>query len=262
MNLSKLGILLYGSLIYVIFLLTFLYCIGFVAGFAVPTTLDEMGREPATFAQALTVNVSLLGLFAVQHMIMARRWFKKRWTRIIHPAMERSTFVLVTCAILIAMFLRWEAMPTIVWEIQNQTLRIVVYSLAGLGWAGVLVSTFLIDHFELFGLKQVIRHFRGVDAKGSPFLVRSFYKYTRHPLYLSFFIAFWCAPTMTVGHLVFALLCTGFVLIAVNLEERDLVAEHGDNYRQYRRDVPKLLPSLSAGGRHSTTVPSALPSAR
>ncbi|MFT5051314.1 MAG: protein-S-isoprenylcysteine O-methyltransferase Ste14 [Chlamydiales bacterium] len=158
MSLSKLGILLYGSINYVIFLLTFIYCIGFVAGFGTPTNLDDMGRDVAPFAQAMVVNVSLLGLFAVQHMIMARRWFKKRWTRIIHPAIERSTFVLITNLILIAMFVRWEVMPTIVWDIESSTMRIVLYAMAGLGWGGVLLSTFLIDHFDLFGLKQFIRH--------------------------------------------------------------------------------------------------------
>lgn len=242
MKAHKLGILLYGSLVYTLFLGTFLYCIGFVSGLWTPTTLDSMGGEPASIGAAMAVNAGLLGLFAVQHMIMARRWFKQRWTKIIHPAAERSTFVLVTCSILIAMFVFWEAMPSVAWDIENGTLRAVMYGLAGLGWGGVLLSTFLIDHFELFGLKQVIRNFRGAEYQGPPFLVRSLYKHTRHPLYLSFLVAFWCAPTMTVGHVVFAALCTGFVLVAMILEERDLVAEHGDAYREYQRQVPKLLP--------------------
>lgn len=245
MNASRPAVLAYGIAVYAFFLATFLYCIGFVNGIFVPKTVDTVqGAEAAPMWEAIAINASILGLFAVQHMIMARRWFKQRWTKLIPAAAERSTFVLATCSILVLMFFQWRAMPTIVWDVQAPAARIALHVASGLGWAGVLVSTFLINHFDLFGLSQSVRYFRRQEYTAPQFELKSIYRHTRHPLYISFFIAFWCAPTMTVGHLLFAALCTGFVLIAVRLEENDLVAAHGEDYRRYQREVPMFLPSL------------------
>ena len=252
MTASRPAVLAYGLVVYAIFQATFLYCVGFVSGVFVPRDIDTVvGAEAAPLWEALAVNGGLLGLFAVQHLIMARRWFKERWTRIIPAAAERSTFVLATCAILVLMFFQWRAMPGIVWDVESEGLRLGLNIASALGWVGVLVSTFLINHFDLFGLSQTVRYFRGQEYVAPRFEVKSFYRYTRHPLYVAFFIAFWCSPTMTLGHLFFAAMCTGFVLFAVRFEERDLVAAHGDDYRRYQRDVPMLLPSLQPAERVS-----------
>ena len=251
MKLEKLGVLLYGSLTYIFFLATYLYCIGFVTGHVVPKHIDSPTGDPVGIGQALLVNAGILGVFAVQHLIMARHWFKRRITRLIPAAAERSTFVLLTCLILCALFLYWQPMSQVVWEVSSPVLRAVLLGVSLLGFLGVVFATFLIDHFELFGIQQAIRHFRGKESQSPAFQVRSLYRITRHPLYLFFFIAFWSAPTMTLGRLSFALLCTVFVLIAVQFEERGLIAEHGQAYRSYKRAVPMILPRL---GRSAAPV--------
>jgi protein-S-isoprenylcysteine O-methyltransferase Ste14 len=212
MNLSKLGVLLYGSINYILFLATFLYTIGFVMGFGVPKHIDSASDNPATFTTALLINAGILGLFAVQHTIMARHGFKRRIKKIIPAAAERSTFVLVTCAILISLFYFWAPMPEVVWEVSSPVLRGILHGVSLAGFLGVVAVTFLIDHFELFGIKQAVVNYTGRPFRNPSFQVQSLYRISRHPLYLCFFIAFWSAPTMTVGHLVFAILSTGYVL--------------------------------------------------
>jgi methanethiol S-methyltransferase len=237
---QRLAVLCFGLVTYVLFLAAFLYAVLFVEGLWVPRTLDAGGTlGPAGTGAA--IDVLLLGLFGLQHSVMARPAFKARWTRVVHPAVERSTFVLATVIVLALLFRFWRPIPTVVWEVEGPAALL----LRALSWAGfglVLVATFVIDHFELFGLKQTLRHARGLPAARSKFQVRLFYRYTRHPLYLGFFVAFWSAPVMTAGHLLFSAVVTAYVLVAVRLEEHDLVAEHGEAYEEYRRRVPRILP--------------------
>jgi len=239
---ARVAALIYGSAVYVLFLGTFLYAIAFVKDL-VPPSVDR-GGPAASLVEALLVNAGLLGLFAVQHSVMARRWFKERWTRIVPAPVERSTFVLVTCLILNAMYLTWRPMTDTIWNVTDPTWSVALDVLGWIGWGIVLLATFLIDHFDLFGLKQVIRYFRGTTHREPEFKVKSLYRHTRHPLYLGFIIAFWATPVMTLGHLLFAVLTTGFMLFAIRLEERDLVRAHPE-YEAYRAKVPMIVPALA-----------------
>jgi len=239
----RLAALLYSTVVYVFFLGTFLYAMGFVNGVLVPKGIDDGARRP--LAETLAVNLGLLGLFAVQHSIMARRWFKRRWVRIVPHAAERSTFVLFTCIILCTMYAQWRPLPDAVWNVEQPVLATALTALSWAGWGLVLVATFLIDHFDLFGLKQGWRRFKGGVHNDPAFQVKGIYRRTRHPLYLGFIVAFWAAPRMTQGHLLFAVMTTAFMLVAVRLEERDLVSAHGDDYVEYRRQVPMLVPSVT-----------------
>ncbi|MGD9868526.1 MAG: methanethiol S-methyltransferase [Hyphomicrobiales bacterium] len=239
---NRILIFAYGVVSYLIFLATFLYAIGFIGNFAVPTTLDGAATMP--FWQAFAINTGLLGLFAVQHSVMARPAFKRWWTQYVPAAAERSTYVLFSSLALIAMFVHWQPMGGIVWEITNPVGQGIIYALFALGWAIVLVATFLINHFDLFGLRQV---WLNLTAKpytplkfGTPWL----YRYVRHPLYVGWFLAFWATPTMTAAHLLFAVMTAAYILIAIRLEERDLVATLGDDYETYRKSVPMLVPRL------------------
>lgn len=232
-------VLVYGTLAYLAFLATFLYAIGFVAGVAVPKGIDD--GAPAPLLEALLVNGGFLGLFAIQHAVMARRGFKRRWTRIVPPAIERSTFVLATCAILAPMFWLWRPLPGVVWHVEGPAAAALL-ALCALGWGTVLLSSFLIDHFHLFGVRQVVEHFRRAAPPSPTFRERSLYKLVRHPLMLGFLLAFWSTPHMTWGHLLFAGLCTGYILVGTRMEERDLIAEHGAAYLDYKRRVPYLIP--------------------
>jgi protein-S-isoprenylcysteine O-methyltransferase Ste14 len=229
----------YGSLAYLLFLGTFLYLVGFVTGQVVPVSVDS-GRAAGT-AEALLVDGAFLALFALQHTIMARRAFKRRWTRIVPTEVERSTFVLVTCAILIAMVWQWRALPGVVWHVEGAP-ALALWALCALGWAMVLLSTFLIDHFELFGLRQTLTFALRHAPREPRFRERALYKLVRHPLMLGFLIAFWSTPHMSRGHLFFALMCSAYILIGLRIEERTLVAAHGDAYRDYQRRVPMLVP--------------------
>jgi methanethiol S-methyltransferase len=231
--------LAYGLGTYALFQGTFLYVMAFVMGWFVPTTID--GGIESSMTEALLVNGGFLALFAVQHTIMARSAFKRWWTKIIPAHVERSTFVLITCLILLGMVWQWRAMPGTVWEVEG-TFAYVLTGISLVGWGVVLLSTFLIDHFDLFGARQVVRHFQGKPADALKFRERSFYKHVRHPLMLGFLIAFWAAPVMSVGHLFFAVMCTGYILVGLQIEERTLVGEHGQNYRDYQRRVPMLIP--------------------
>lgn len=234
--------LFYGAVSYAVFLATIVYAIGFVGGFAVPRHIDS-GTAPG-MPIALIIDLALLGLFAIQHSGMARPGFKRWWTRIVPESIERSTYVLLSSLVLLLLFALWQPLPQVVWIVGNDTARIALHVLSGIGWLLVFSSTFLINHFELFGLQQAWRHGRRHDGGGiPPFVTRAFYRIVRHPLMLGFLVAFWAAPTMTLGHLLFALATTGYILVAVKfLEERDLVAIYGETYRDYQRRVPMIVP--------------------
>ena len=240
---SRVLALVYGVACYAVFFATFLYAIGFVAGIGVPKHIDS--GHAGGIAPALVIDIALLALFAVQHSGMARPGFKRWWTRIVPEPIERSTYVLLSSVALVMLFAFWRPLPQPVWNVGNEIARIALLALSALGWLLVLTGTFLINHFDLFGLRQVWRYSRGhePDAGRPPFITRAFYRIVRHPLMLGFLIAFWATPTMTVGHLLFALATTGYILLAVHfLEERDLIAMYGDTYRDYQRRVPMILP--------------------
>jgi protein-S-isoprenylcysteine O-methyltransferase Ste14 len=232
----------YGMACYALFLLTFLYAVGFVANLYVPRSID--GQPSGDFATSLIVDLALLLLFAVQHSVMARPAFKRLWTRIIPVQAERSTYVLASSLALIVLFLFWRPLGGTVWSVQSQAAAYVLYGLCALGWLLVLLSTFLIDHFDLFGLRQVWFHLTGKAYHRVGFRSPGPYRVVRHPLYVGFLLAFWAAPTMTVAHLLFAIGTTGYILVAIQLEERDLVDDLGDAYTDYRKRVPMIIPFL------------------
>jgi protein-S-isoprenylcysteine O-methyltransferase Ste14 len=231
---------LYGIVAYAVFLVTFLYAIGFVEGFLVPRTIDTGSAAP--FLEALIVNVVLMSVFAIQHSVMARRQFKAWWTRIVPASVERSTYVLLSSLALILLFWQWRAMPAVVWQIANPAAANAVIALSLVGWLIVLTSTFLINHFELFGLHQVANNLAGRPMPVPRFRTPVYYKLVRHPIYLGFIIAFWAAPVMTVGHLLFAAVTTAYIVVGALLEERDLIEMFGDEYRRYRHQVAMLVP--------------------
>ena len=239
---SRLLALLYGVVAYAVFLLTFLYAIGFVSGLGVPRTIDDgLSDTPAV---ALVIDLLLLGLFAVQHSGMARPAFKRWWAGYVPAPIERSTYVLASSVALILLFWQWRTLPLVIWQVDNPPARWALYALAAIGWLLMLTGTFVINHFDLFGLRQVWSYARRRGPeRDAPFVTRAYYRIVRHPLMLGFLIAFWSTPDMTAGHLLFALMTTGYILLAVRfLEERDLIAQYGDTYRRYQRDVPMLLP--------------------
>ncbi len=239
--------LLFGVVAYAIFLATFLYLIGFAANLPeLPRTVD---RGPvSSLPAALLVNAALIGLFGLQHSIMARQGFKRAWTRLCPEQIERSVYVLFASIALMLLFAFWRPIPQLVWHVQSPVAAGLLWALFALGWVIVLVTTFLISHFELFGLTQVLRHLRGTAAAAPQFRQPLFYKLVRHPLYSGFFLAFWATPVMSFGHLLLALGMSAYMLIAIRYEERDLIALFGRDYETYRAGVGMLTPRLRRRG--------------
>ena len=231
---------LYGLAAYLVFFGTILYAIGFVTGLAVPKTIDTGTVVP--LAEALIVNVLLMSLFAVQHSVMARRQFKEWWTQYVPKPIERSTYVLLASLALVLLFWQWRPIPTVVWQVADPALATAILGLSFVGWVLVFTSTFLINHFELFGLHQVANNLAGRPMPQVRFRTPVLYKFVRHPIYLGFIIAFWAAPTMTVGHLLFAAVTTAYIFVGIALEEHDLIDMFGDEYRRYRGRVSMLVP--------------------
>src|SRR5688500_649177 len=240
--LTRLLFFAYGVTCYVVFFATFLYAIGFIGNFGVPTALDGPAVDP--LPTALAINTALLALFAVQHSVMARKWFKQRWTRVVPKPIERSTYVLFSSLALILLFWQWRPMGGVIWSVENAVGVAVLYALFAFGWGLVLVSTFLIDHFDLFGLRQVWLYLAGQPYVAREFVTPGPYRLVRHPLYVGWFFAFWMTPVMTIAHLVFAVATAAYILLAIQFEEHDLVEAHGAAYEQYRDRVPMLIPSL------------------
>jgi protein-S-isoprenylcysteine O-methyltransferase Ste14 len=240
---SRFFTLVYGLIAYAAFLAAFTYAVGFVGGIIVPRSVDA-GGPSAPLAEAILVNVALLGLFGIQHSVMARQWFKRWWTTIVPRQVERSTFVLLTSLILGLIFWQWRPIPATVWSVEEPAVSLAFWSLFGFGWLVVLLSTFIIDHFDLFGLRQTVLYALGKPYTSPVFKVSAFYRHVRHPLLLGFIISFYATPYMTAGHLLFALVTTAYILVAIQLEERDLAAVHGDDYREYQQRVSMLIPFL------------------
>ena len=231
---------LYGLAAYLVFFFTFLYAIGFVTGLVVPKTIDTGTVVP--LAEALIVNILLMSLFAVQHSVMARRQFKEWWAQYVPKSVERSTYVLLASLALVLLFWQWRPIPAVVWHIADPQIAMTVTGMSFVGWLLVLTSTFLINHFELFGLHQVTNNLAGRPMPAHRFKTPVLYKVVRHPIYLGFIIAFWVAPVMTAGHLLFAAVTTAYIFVGIFLEERDLTELFGDEYRRYRERVSMLIP--------------------
>jgi protein-S-isoprenylcysteine O-methyltransferase Ste14 len=237
----------YGIFAYVIFLPTFLYAVGFVGNLFVAKSIDA-GATTA-LPEAIGVDLALLGLFAIQHSVMARPGFKRLWARIVPPAIERSTYVLLASLVLILLFWQWRPIPTPIWTVTDPRMVLLLQVIFWLGWFILLLSTFLLNHFELFGLRQVFASAAQQDLPPPEFRTPLFYRYVRHPLYLGFLISFWATPVMSAGHLLFCAATSGYILVGIWFEERDLIAVFGDRYRRYREQVGMLLPLRSGRAR-------------
>lgn len=231
---------LYGIAAYLVFFVTIVYAIGFVMGLVVPKTIDTGPDTPT--AEAVIINLLLMTLFAVQHSVMARQRFKAWWTQFVPKPVERSTYVLFASLSLLLLFWQWRPLPSVIWDVANPDLAVTLVTLSLVGWVLVFTSTFIINHFELFGLHQVTNHLVGKEAAPPRFKTPLLYKFVRHPIYLGFIIAFWAAPTMTAGHLLFAAVTTAYIFVGIALEEHDLVHLFGDEYRQYKQRVSMLIP--------------------
>jgi len=247
---------IYGMGSYALFLVTILYAIGFVGNLVVPKSIDTGAAGP--LLESLIVNVLLLGLFAVQHSVMARQGFKRWWTRIVPKPVERSTYVLMSSLVLLLLYWQWRAMPEAVWTVRNPIMAGLLEAISWAGWGLLFLSTFMLSHFELFGLSQVFARLFGKELPAAQFHVPVLYRMVRHPIYLGFLLAFWATPTMTLGHLLFAVATTGYILIGIQLEERDLIAMFGDQYRRYRQQVGMLIPWPGRKPADSSTRPSSL----
>jgi methanethiol S-methyltransferase len=239
--LKRVAVFVYGVVCYAVFFATFLYAVGFIGNLVVPKSIDSQAR--GSFLYALGVDVLLLGVFAAQHSIMARPWFKRMWTRVVPEPAERSTYVLFSSVALIALFAFWQPLGGTVWNIENPSGRLLMYGIFGLGFGLVLVTTFLLNHFDLFGLRQVWLYLCGEPYTDLSFRTPLFYKYVRHPLYVGWLMSFWFTPTMTGPHLLFAIMTTAYILAAIQWEEHDLQVALGEDYVRYRESVPMLVPS-------------------
>lgn len=239
---KKTVFLFYGLVCYLAFFGTILYAIGFTGNLFVPKAID--GPAQASLGKAAFINAALLLLFALQHSIMARPAFKSWWTKFVPEPIERSTFVLLASLCLMLLMWQWQPMGGVVWSVENETLKTILLITYLIGWAIVFISTFLINHFDLFGLRQTWLYFRNKPYTQLPFRLPLFYRFVRHPLYLGFIIAFWSASTMTVAHLLFAVLTTGYILTAIQFEEKDLVANFGKKYRDYKKRSPMIIPFI------------------
>jgi methanethiol S-methyltransferase len=237
---AKFMAFLYGIVAYLAFAVTIVYAIGFVAGLVVPKTIDSGAVVPLT--EAIVVNLLLMSLFAVQHSVMARPQFKKWWTQFVPVAVERSTFVLFSSLALLLLFWQWRPIPAVVWQVSNPEVATSLLVLGLFGWLLVFISTFLINHFELFGLHQVANHLAGRPMPAARFRTPMLYNLVRHPIYLGFIIFFWATPVMTAGHLLFAAVTTAYIFVGIALEEHDLIAVFGDEYRRYRQRVAMIVP--------------------
>lgn len=247
---KKVLFFLYGVIAYVIFLGTFSYAVGFVSTFLVPKHIDSIPELP--LSNALLIDAALLALFALQHSIMARPAFKAWWTKVVPVPIERSTYVLFSSLCLLLLFWYWQPLGGVIWDAEPEAARIALHSLCLIGFTIVLVATFLINHFDLFGLRQVWLYLNGKKYESLPFRTPFFYKYVRHPLYFGFLIAFWSTPTMTAAHLFFAVMTTGYILIAIQLEENDLSKHFGDKYKEYKKTAPMIIPFLKGSPGKAT----------
>lgn len=236
----RLAVFAYGTIAYALFLVTFVYAVGFIGGFAVPRSIDSPPTLPPW--QAAAINALLLAVFAVQHSLMARPAFKRWLTRFVPQPAERSTYVLASNAAMLLLFWQWQPMGATIWAVTSPLGAALLYGLFAAGWLTVLASTFFINHFDLFGLRQVWLYLRGEPYRPVAFTMPGPYRHVRHPLYVGWLLAFWATPTMTAAHLFFALMTTAYILVAIRLEERDLIAAHGSAYARYRRQVPMLIP--------------------
>jgi len=241
---GRVAALIYGLASYLVFFLSIVYAVAFVGNYLVPKSID-VGSESG-LALSILIDVVLLGVFAVQHSVMARPAFKRWWTSIVPASCERSTYVLISSFLLILIFWQWRPIVTTIWQVEGWPATLLT-AIFWIGWLTTLTSSYMIDHFELFGLRQVFDALRGAAARVPAFRTPLLYRLVRHPLLLGFLLAFWATPHMTAGHLLFAVLTTGYILVGVRLEERDLVAQFGASYEQYRRRVPMLMPRLLGG---------------
>ncbi len=242
---KRIGVFTYGFFAYAAFLASFLYAVGFIGNFGVPKPLD--GTPGVPFFTALWIDLGLLSVFALQHSIMARRFFKRMITQIIPASAERSTYVLASSAALFLLFWKWEPLGGVIWEARSSAGRVLLYAGFAFGLALVFAATFAINHFDLFGMRQVWRELQGKPQSKLRFVVPAFYRVVRHPLYVGWLFTFWCTPKMTASHMVFAVMTTAYILVAIRFEEADLMREHPE-YAAYRRQVPMLVPSLTGKG--------------
>jgi protein-S-isoprenylcysteine O-methyltransferase Ste14 len=246
--------LVYGIASYLVFFCSLLYAVAFIGNYPVPKSID-VGPEGG-LAQSIVINVVLLGVFAFQHSVMARPAFKRWWTRIVPASCERSTYVLISSLLLILIFWQWRPIVTTVWHVEGLSASLLM-AICWIGWLTALASSYMIDHFELFGLRQVYAAVCGVAVRSQPFKTPLLYRVVRHPLMLGFLLAFWATPHMTAGHLLFAVLTTGYIWVGTRLEERDLIAQFGATYERYCQCVPMLLPRLAFGRPRVAAKPGA-----